>query len=124
MYHTTRRHQRSTGLEPFETHFTSYLSTIREAKEKGASHDYLRQVFIEFSRKSFKVDPVDVELEKGIKGAKLRGSIDALYQDIVFEFKRDLKLEREKGKEELERYLRSLGDKPVSYTHLTLPTKA
>ena len=76
-----------------------YLSAIREAKDRGASHDYLRQVFIEFARKSFRVDPVDVELEKGIKGAKLRGSIDALYQDIVFEFKRDLKLEREKGKE-------------------------
>jgi len=40
------------------------LSAIREAKEKGASHDYLRQVFIEFSRKTFKVDPVDVELER------------------------------------------------------------
>ena len=40
--------------------------------------------------------PVDVELEKGIRGAKLRDSIDALYQDIVFEFKRDLKRERER----------------------------
>jgi hypothetical protein len=46
------------SLQPFESHFKDYLSHIREAKEKGASHDYLRQVFIEFSRKSFKVDPV------------------------------------------------------------------
>jgi methylase of polypeptide subunit release factors len=107
------------SLQPFESHFKDYLSHIREAKEKGASHDYLRQVFIEFSRKSFKVDPVDVELEKGIKGAKLRGSIDALYQDIVFEFKRDLKLEGEKGREELERYLRSLGNKQVFFGVLT-----
>lgn len=30
--------------------------------------------------------PTDIELEKGIRGTKLRGSIDALYQDIVFEF--------------------------------------
>lgn len=92
-------------MQLFETYLSDYLSAIREAKEKGASHDYLRQVFIEFSRKRFKVDPVDVELEKGIKGATLRGSIDALYQDIVFEFKRDLKIERDKGREELERYL-------------------
>ena len=106
-------------MEPFQSYFGDYLSASREAKEKGASHDYLRQVFIEFTRKSFRVDPTDVELEKGIKGTKLRGSIDALYQDIVFEFKRDLKLEREKGKEELERYLQSLGDKQVFFGVLT-----
>ena len=106
-------------MEPFQSYFQNYLSAIRRAKDEGASHDYLRQIFIEFARKSFRVDPVDVELEKGIKGTKLRGSIDALYQDIVFEFKRDLKLEREKGKEELERYLRSLGDKQVFFGVLT-----
>jgi hypothetical protein len=38
-----------------------------------------------------------------------------LYQDIVFEFKRDLRLEGEKGREELERYLRSLGNKQVFF---------
>ncbi len=106
-------------LEPFQSYLKDYLSAIREAKDKGASHDYLRQVFIEFARKSFRVDPTDVELEKGIKGTKLRGSIDALYQDIVFEFKRDLKLEGEKGKEELERYLCSLGNKQIFFGVLT-----
>jgi hypothetical protein len=103
----------------FHSQYVNYLSAIREARAKGSSHDYLRQVFIEFVRQSFQVDPTDIELEKGIKGAKLRGSIDALYQDIVFEFKRDLKIERDKGKEELERYLRSLGDKQVFFGVLT-----
>ena len=106
-------------MQPFENHFSGYVSAMREAKNKGASHDYLRSVFIDFARKGFNVDPVDVELEKGIKGATLRGSIDALYQDIVFEFKRDLKIERDKGKEELERYLRSLGNKQVFFGVLT-----
>jgi len=107
------------GLELFQSHFQNYLSVIRRAKDEGASHDYLRSVFIDFARKSFNVDPVEVELEKGIKGTKLRGSIDALYQDIVFEFKRDLRIERDKGKEELERYLRSLGNKQVYFGVLT-----
>jgi SAM-dependent methyltransferase len=111
--------QRNIGLGTFQSYFADYLSAIREAKARGASHDYLRQVFIDFARKTFKVEPVDVDLEKGIKGAKLRGRIDALYQDIVFEFKRDLKLEREKGKEELERYLQSLGDKQIFFGVLT-----
>lgn len=61
--------------------------------------------------------PTDIELEKGIRGTKLRGSIDALYQHIVFEFRRYLKLEKEKGKEKLERYLRSLGEKQFSLAY-------
>jgi len=97
-------------LEPFQSYLEDYISVIQEAKSKGRSHDYLRQVFLEFARKSFRVDPTDVELEKGIKIAKVRGFIDALYQDIVFEFKRDLDTEREKGKAELTSYLQSLRD--------------
>ena len=53
-------------MEPFQSYFDDYLSATREAKGRGASHDYLRQIFIEFARKSFGVDPIDVELEKGI----------------------------------------------------------
>ena len=106
-------------MEPFQSYFQNYLAAIRRAKDEGVSHDHLRSVFIDFARKSFNVDPLDVELEKGIKGATLRGSIDALYQDIVFEFKRDLRIERDKGKEELERYLRSLGNKQVFFGVLT-----
>jgi len=106
-------------LQPFESHFKDYLASIGEAKAKGASHDYLRHVFIDFARKSFRINPTDVELEKGITGATLRGSIDALYRDIVYEFKRDLKIERDKGKEELRRYLRSLGDKQAYFGVLT-----
>lgn len=119
MYYSLNDVHRGMSLQPFESHFQDYLSNIREAKGRGASHDHLRQIFIEFARKSFGVDPTDVELEKGIKGTRLRGRIDALYQDIVFEFKRDLRLEREKGKEELERYLRSLGNKQVFFGVLT-----
>lgn len=55
-------------MEPFDSQFQDYLPSVRDAREKGASHDYLRQVFVEFARKSFKVDPTDVELEKGING--------------------------------------------------------
>lgn len=69
----------------FQAHYERYLSAIREARSKGASHDYLRQVFIDFAKGSFGVDPLEVDLERGLKGTRLRGSIDALYQDIVFE---------------------------------------
>ncbi|MBI2916763.1 MAG: restriction endonuclease subunit M [Chloroflexi bacterium] len=107
------------STEPFAVQLDRYLTAIREARTRGASHDYLRQVFIDFAKGSFGVDPMEVDLERGIKGTRLRGSIDALYQDIVFEFKRDLRTERDKGKEELGRYLASLGDKQVYFGVLT-----
>lgn len=62
-------------MQPFRNYFSGYLSAIREAKDRGASHDYLRSVFIDFARKSFRIDPVDVELEKGVKGATLRAAL-------------------------------------------------
>ena len=60
-------------MEPFQSYFQNYLSAIRRGKNEGTSHGYLRSVFIDFARKSFSVDPVDFELEKGMKGATLRG---------------------------------------------------
>lgn len=36
-------------LQPFEKYFSGYLSAIREAKGKGASHDHLRHLFLDFA---------------------------------------------------------------------------
>lgn len=74
MYDIFRNIQKSISLQPFQSYFGNYLSSTREAKGGGASYDYLRQIFIEFARESFRADPTDVELEKGIKGSKLRGA--------------------------------------------------
>lgn len=52
MYHSLDDVRRSMSLEPFQAHFEDYLSAIRESKVKEASHDYLRQVFIEFTRRA------------------------------------------------------------------------
>jgi hypothetical protein len=59
---------------------------------------------------AFGIGADEVEVEKGIRVAKVRGYIDALYQDLVFEFKRDLEKERAVGLEELVTYLTSLGE--------------
>ncbi|UCC90790.1 MAG: hypothetical protein JSW24_01100, partial [Dehalococcoidia bacterium] len=94
----------------FELQFHQYLDHIEEAKLRKAHHDQLRSIFIGFLTQAFNVRYEEFELEKGVKAAKVRGFIDALYQDIVFEFKRDLDAEREKGKRELTSYLQSLRD--------------
>jgi len=98
------------NLTDFETQFQQYLNRIEEAKLTKAHHDQLRSIFIGFLSRTFGVDYEEFELEKGVKAAKVRGFIDALFQDVVFEFKRDLDAEREEGKRELTDYLGSLRD--------------
>jgi len=70
----------------------------------------LRNIFMGFLAKAFGVQQEDVELEKNIKLLKVNGFIDALYRDIIFEFKRDLAVEREKGLLELTTYIQSQND--------------
>jgi hypothetical protein len=98
------------NLVEFESQFQQYLNRIEEAKLAKAHHDQLRSIFIGLLSRTFGVDYEEFELERGIKAAKVRGFIDALFQDIIFEFKRDLDAERETGKRELTDYLSSLRD--------------
>ena len=93
----------------FSPIFQQYLTQIQEAKKQKLHHDQLRNIFISFLSKAFPaLKPEDVLLEKNVIGAQVRGYIDALYQEIVFEFKRDLNTEREKGIQELTLYLSTL----------------
>jgi len=84
---------------------------MKQAVKRAAHHDERRHLFLLLLHKSFNIDAHEVEVEKGIRVAQVRGYIDALYQDLVFEFKRNLDKEREVGIEELVTYLTSLGEK-------------
>jgi len=86
---------------------TDYLRRIRGAHARRASHDQRRGLFVEFIRGAFNVSVEDVELEEHVIAAGVRGYIDALYRDIIFEFKRDLARERSDGQDKLQTYLRS-----------------
>ena len=92
----------------FQQYFQEYLANIEEARQKKAHHDQLRSIFVGFLSKAFGVKYDEIELEKGVQIAKVKGYIDALYQDVVFEFKRDLTTERDKGILELSNYIKSL----------------
>lgn len=98
------------NISQFREQFQEYLGHIDEAKLRKAHHDQLRNIFIGFLTQAFGVRYEEFELEKGVKVAKVSGFIDALYQDVIFEFKRDLDTEREKGLAELTNYLQSLKD--------------
>lgn len=83
-----------------------YLERVSQAKAQGSHHDHLRKLFWDFLGDAFpNLDANEVELERYVKALGVRGYIDALYRDIIFEFKRDVDAERAKGLEELGRYL-------------------
>lgn len=92
----------------FAQKLKSYLNQLAEAKERRAHHDHLRHLFLAFLNSAFTgLHMEEVELESQIKALRVRGFIDVLVKDIIFEFKRDLTIERPKGQEELKRYLES-----------------
>jgi len=103
----------------FETHFVSYLSKAQQARDQNQHHDYRRQLFLAFLQEAFGIASSDVEVERyiqianqqvAIKGiAHIRkGWIDAVFQDLIFEFKRDLKKEEADGLRELRDYLTNI----------------
>lgn len=77
---------------------------------KGAHHDQIRHLFLCFLREAFpELEELDtVEIEHGIRFLKVRGFIDLLIGDLVFEIKRDIERERDDGIRELEKYLPAL----------------
>ena len=98
------------ATQQFVTSFQEYLARIEEARVKKQHHDQLRSIFLDFLTKTISAKHEEFELEKGVKVAKVRGFIDVLYQDIIFEFKRDFEAEKDKGLTELYTYLQSVGD--------------
>lgn len=88
-----------------------YLDGLGQAKQSRAHHDELRRRFLDFLRESFEsLDAEELQLERAVSGLGVRGYIDALYGNIIFEFKRDLGQERSKGLEELRRYIEAQQD--------------
>jgi hypothetical protein len=104
----------------FETCFSNYLAQAKQARDQNQHHDQRRELFLAFLRDAFDIQQADIEIEKYIqlsdqqvptKGgiARVRkGWIDAVFHDLIFEFKRDLKREAAEGLRELQDYLASI----------------
>lgn len=103
----------------FETVFAEYLTQAKQARTQNQHHDFRRQLFLSFLQKAFGIELADIEVERYIqiasqqvpvKGiARIRkGWIDAVFNDLIFEFKRDLVREEAEGLRELRDYLSTL----------------
>ncbi len=106
------------GIMPYKPEFPDYLNDyiekINEAKRQNKHHDYRRQLFLNFLRKGFDVDPVEVLIEEKIKVDEVRGRIDALFNSTIFEFKIDLKAEHPAALLEIKKYFESR-ERPDEY---------
>jgi len=103
----------------FDAIFAEYLTQAKQARDQNQHHDFRRQLFLSFLQKAFDIELSDIEVERYVqianqqvpmKGiARIRkGWIDAVFNDLIFEFKRDLKKEEAEGLRELRDYLSTL----------------
>ena len=93
--------------EDFPDVLSEYISQILAAIKENKHHDYRRQLFIEFLRLGFGITPYEIDIEKKVKVAEVRGRIDALFKRTIFEFKVDLERERPAAILELKKYYES-----------------
>jgi hypothetical protein len=93
----------------FHGPFQTYLEQIRIAKAQDQHHDFRRGLFLDLLSKAFDIAAQDIDIEKFIRiDVRKKGWIDALFRNVVFEFKRDLERERADGLRELRDYLKTL----------------
>lgn len=96
-------------MSAFEPSFQAYLTNIRLAQQQNQHHDHRRALFLDLLRDGFGIKAADIEVEQLIKiDLRGRGWIDALFRNVIFEFKRDLEKEGEEGRRELRDYLSNL----------------
>ncbi len=103
----------------FLSRFERYLQEARQARAQDAHHDQRRELFLAFLHDAFAIEMSDVDREQYIQlggrqiavpgTARVRkGWIDAIFRDLIFEFKRDLKRETPEGLRELRDYLSNI----------------
>ncbi|MDX1992875.1 MAG: N-6 DNA methylase [bacterium] len=89
--------------------YEAYLTEARTARNRDQSEQQIVTLFVDFVSKAFGVEVSRFTLEKSIRihGAtvKRQGYIDALFGDLVFEFKRDININLERYREQLHLYL-------------------
>ncbi|MCK4606896.1 MAG: N-6 DNA methylase [candidate division Zixibacteria bacterium] len=88
----------------FPEQLAEYVTLAREAVRQKKHHDHRRSLFVNFLRLAYDVDPTEVEIEHKVKVAHVRGYIDALFKQLIIEFKVDLERERPAALLELKKY--------------------
>lgn len=83
----------------FEEHLKDYLARAQHARDNNVHHDQRRALFLEFLRATFGIGQDEMRIEefvqlRGHPDGTMRirkGWIDAVFKDLIFEFKRNFK---------------------------------
>ncbi len=96
-------------MSEFAAALTDYLQNLEQLRRADASEASLRDAFFVFLRQTFPDLEINqpLWLEKQVPGLRVRGGVaDALYGDLIFEFKRRLdEAYLGEGRDQLFRYL-------------------
>lgn len=97
--------------QTFAELFPQYVAEAKKARDADMSERHRSDKFLDFVRRSFEIDGTSFVLEQTIYLANVqkKGYIDALFGDLVFEFKRKVK-DTTQAQDQLRGYLLGLGD--------------
>lgn len=96
-------------LELLEKELPKYIHEIKSKHSENAK----AIAFSSFIQKVFDVESIDLDFEVPIKTEvmELRGRIDAVFGNLIIEFKKDLRRSLEEAKEELTKYFQAYHEK-------------
>lgn len=96
-------------LEILEKELPDYIHDVKSKHQENAK----AFAFSSFMQRVFGVESKDLDFEKSIKTEvmQMRGRIDAVFGNIIIEFKKDLSLGLETAKEELLKYFQAYLEK-------------
>jgi hypothetical protein len=104
-------------LEKFPDALASYAEQMTGAIKKNAHHDQRRSLLMNFLREGLGIESTEIELERKIKAAEVRGRIDAFWRHLIIEVKTDLDTERADARAELKKYFEAQSH-PLDYLGL------
>ena len=96
-------------LELLEKELPKYIHEVKSKRQENAK----AFAFSSFMQKVFNVESKDLDFEKSVKTEvmQLRGRIDAVFGNVILEFKKDLSASLEIAKEELLKYFQTYLEK-------------
>lgn len=99
-------------LELLEKELPKYIHEVKSKNQENAK----AFAFSSFIQRVFGVESEDLDFEKSVKTEvkQMRGRIDAVFGNIIIEFKKDLTKGLEVAKEELQKYFQAYLDKGES----------
>ncbi len=110
-------------FQKLEKELPNYINQI---KNRTNSEAKVLHEFTSFIQKVFNIEAKDLDFEVSVKSSvkQVRGRMDAVFGNIILEFKKDLKDIRalETAQDELEKYFQSLYEKDSKIKHVGIAT--